>query len=212
MTDIKQQTALKLRILYLDDDPVALDNFDNNINLYNISDEAFIDNCRIDLINSSSYLDTVDILANGGPFDIFVCDHNMPRQKGLEFIKYYKEDHPEMIYVLHTGAGNMTDNLKWECQKHDIMLSNKSESFSTLIERIVKAKGMKSNPVEVLYQSIIAEVLKDLMDVRDDVSMTIMVSNKSLKPADLINEIRQKSPIGVQFLINYVNGLKFFKQ
>jgi CheY-like chemotaxis protein len=206
------KTSTRLRVLYLDDDLLALENFENNINLYNVSDDAFIDNCHIDLTNSSSYEETVDILSTHAAFDVFVCDHNMPQQKGLEFIKFYKVDHPEMVYVLHTGAGNMTDNLKWECQKYEIMLSNKSESFSTLIEKIIKAKGMKANPIEVLYQTIIAEVLKDLMEVRNDESMVIMVSNKNLKPADLIMEIRQKSPIGVQFLINYFNGLKFFKQ
>jgi CheY-like chemotaxis protein len=206
------QKAIKLRVLYLDDDQVALENFENNINVYNDNGEAEINNCLFDLTNTSSYEETLLILEKKGPFDVFVCDHNMPKQKGLQFITYYKSDHPDMIYVLHTGAGNMTDNLQEECRRHDIILSNKSESITTLIEKIIKAKGMKTNPIEVFYQAVIADVLRDLMAVRNDESMSIVISNRSLKPADLINEIRLKSPIGVQFLINYFNGLKFFKQ
>ena len=57
-------------------------------------------------------VDTADSAASGsrrlanGSVDCILCDHHMPEETGLEFLKRVREDRPDLPFVLFTRTGN----------------------------------------------------------------------------------------------------------
>jgi len=49
-----------------------------------------------------------ELLLEGGPVDLLLCDHHMPDENGIPFLRRVKKQYPGMTRVLVTGSGNVT--------------------------------------------------------------------------------------------------------
>jgi DNA-binding NtrC family response regulator len=84
----------KIRVLYLDDEQDALDNFKS---LYRRSFTVFI---------TSSINEAKDIVANEH-LHVILTDQRMPEMTGVEFLKSIKDKYPDPIRILVTGYSDV---------------------------------------------------------------------------------------------------------
>jgi two-component sensor histidine kinase/DNA-binding NarL/FixJ family response regulator len=84
----------RISILYVDDEPCLLElgrQFLESMGEFVVSTAESVDNAR-------------DMLANK-PFDVIISDYQMPGTNGIEFLKYARQQYPDIPFILFTGRG-----------------------------------------------------------------------------------------------------------
>jgi CheY-like chemotaxis protein len=208
---------IQISVYYLDDNPIDLANFKKKVDNFNNRPESYyIDLQKIKLVTTTDPSEVMSLLI-GSNYDVFVCDHNMPENKGLELIiKYLKSENPNTIFVLYTGIDSA--DLKNECKENDILFFVKSEQFETLLSRIVKkldminAKEVLLDPQQRFYQKIAKDLIHEMQEIEKlDPDFIIQIGEREFRPSRMIKEINSQSEYGMKFLDGYIEGLKFFK-
>lgn len=203
---------ITLNILYLDDDTGALDFFENNVEKYK---EAHADSnidLKVTVCNTSK--DAINLLTKYDKhFNVFICDQHMPDKLGLTLILYLKDDYPNLLFVLYSGVGSLNKEAKDRCLKNKILYEEKTEQFSTLIEKIINRVNLEpKSPVEDLYDYFTKEIIEDMENLeKKDPECLIIFGERELKPSQVIFEVKTKSKLGIFYVRNYFDGLKFFK-
>lgn len=204
----------ELSILYLDDEPNDLKNFEANVNLFNLQGQS--DLFKIRLTTCLENTKALQLIEEGSSeFKVFLCDHNMPQRKGLDFItKLLKPDFPDLLYVLYTGAGNLNDEIVSVCRNNDILFFEKTEEFNTLIAKIYKRISPEQNNVaEFFFRKVARELIADLEFVeKTDPDFVIIIGGKNYKPKEVITAISKRTKLGADYIDDYLEGLKFFNK
>lgn len=220
--EIFQQEMLS--ILYLDDEGKDLDNFKSKAQKFrNDPSNAYKDHLgiRIDTVQD---FDSALQLLQKSEYNIFVCDHNMPGKRGLDFILFVKKDLPDIIYVLYTGAGGVFPDVKQRCRENDILFFEKTGGFSTLVEKLLRQKSSSGKQplkkvvamtnLAAFYQRVSKEIIDDMKAVEEeDPDFRLIVGGKSYSPSQIIQEISDPgSEFGYTYLCNYYEGLKLLNK
>lgn len=215
-----QEVLLRLRLFYLDDERSDLDHFKKIIKDFNERPEEFRE---YDVENISLYTttDPQEALENFNEvhYDVFLCDHNMPERKGLELIvSLLKPHHNSCVYVLYTGA-NISHELQIDCDKHQVLLFDKTEDFDVLLQRILRRLPMRNKeqePTNKLFESykrIGADLIDEMRSIElSDPSFMYLIGDKEYRPGRLVKEIMSQTELGLMVLESYFEGLKFFKK
>ena len=226
--DLKELMVKKqLRLLLLDDDAKnSIPTFKSDANKYNRDSDIV----EIMVKTEDEILAAIRLLKEY-KFDAFVCDHNMPVKCGLDLINFLQKeyDDPYMVYVLYTGGANITGDIIKECKEKRIIFFSKNESFSTLVEQIVKERNHKmslqkqesgcqtgnDSDIEIeddVYKHLLPDIIDDLENIEKlDPSYRLISGESSYSPAQIMNELLERTPTGRKFIINYLDGLTFFK-
>ena len=89
-------TAVKHKILLLDDDPVVLEIYQQM--LLQLASEP-----EVHIATSGS---SAIAMLDAEPFNLLVCDLNMPRMDGLQVLAIVRRKHPQLRTVVLTGASD----------------------------------------------------------------------------------------------------------
>jgi CheY-like chemotaxis protein len=212
MTDQAIDTSTQVRILYLDDLKRDIANFEYNIKKYNSNSS---DTEPLTLATTQEVSEAIRLLDKDNGFDVFVCDHNMPEMKGLELItKYLKLNNNNLLFVLYTGAGNINNNIVETCKSHDIMLFDKAEEFSTLLEKIF-SRLSRPNPnyLNLIYKKITQDIIEDMENTNNiDPEFTITIDGENYTPVQIISAVNHRTKFGINYVMSYIDGLKFFNK
>jgi len=83
-----------------------------------IDDDTFIQQIVMAIMEGTFHVTVADSAPKGlvlmetdGPFDIVLCDYDMPDMKGLEFLSLVAERWPETIRILISGGGADPDKV-----------------------------------------------------------------------------------------------------
>jgi hypothetical protein len=215
----------KLKILYLDDCETDIEGFKRRIREFNNMEGNKLKNsCRVRVATTSKYDDAFERLVDYGNdegFNVFVCDQNMPGKQGLDFIKWLIKEDVDVFYVLYSAGVNVNRSIIEECEGNGILFFDKTEQLSTLIEKLIRAivkdstqapeKRINTFSMEDLYYSIAKDIIEDMEKVADT-DYHIRVGNKTYKPVYIINELKNKTDFALEYVMNYVEGLKFFNK
>ncbi len=82
-------------------------------------------------------IEALEIL-NKSKVDLVVCDFKMPEQSGLALRQIMKEQHPNVHFILITGAGQDPEVLKAEGED-GLTVLRKPIKAQVLVEALVKA-------------------------------------------------------------------------
>ena len=222
----------EVAILYLDDHEPDIRNFEMNVAKYNkvSQEESQKYNLPATRINLTSILKHFEAerTIESGSFNVFVCDHNMPNQKGFELIQYLKSGHENILYVLYTGIGPglLLDDLKNRCDEAGVLVFKKQEDWSTLIELILNELqdvkySMHATPrrshlidnMNSLYSKLANEIIQDTQNILAlDPNYKIYIFGREFSAQEIVSALNKKDSIGFQFINAYIDGLKFFNK
>lgn len=95
MSDVRQ-TAEKITILYVDDEPDLGELVATYLEQEN------------DQFNTETASDATSALTRlaDTTFDCIISDYDMPGQNGIEFLESVREDYPDIPFILYTGKGS----------------------------------------------------------------------------------------------------------
>jgi CheY-like chemotaxis protein len=208
-----KKTKKGLKILYLDDSLTDLENFTFNIKRFRKEVLETDSTVNLSWITTDQQNEALRVLENDDGINCFIADHNMPEKKGLALIRYLKNDYPTLLYVLHTAGGNIDKTISDVCNDENIILSNKSEQFSTLIEKLFEKLSINivADPLVTVYKSVAADILDDLEAlVKEDPTFTITYDDINYTASQIKDEINGRTKFGVNYVLSYIEGLKFF--
>ncbi len=196
-----------IRILYMDDQQGDLDSFTSHVHRNR-------DMFDLQVRATKDPLEATQIVEAGEDIDVFICDQNMPGQMGFDMIKYLMGSNREILYVLYTVGTYRDENLKLACEKEGIMYFIKTEEFTTLIEQIqlrLNGKEWTKKPIFEVYSFIADTVIDDLAEAKKiDPKFSVITEGRQYFAADIIREIKNRTPFASEYLKNYIRGLKFF--
>ena len=216
----------ELHILYLDDEPKYLDIFTSGINSFNLGDNDFDGKVKIRCIATADNTEVERILQfDSEVYRVLVCDHNMPKQKGIDFIKYLRPEYPNLICCLYTGAGNINSDVLARCKQEDIHVFSKSDQFSTFILSFINKISRtnfsnnlnipeeKLSKMDNLYRQLADDLIADMKQIKDrDPDFRIHIGKKIYSAMDIVDELTHKTDFAFDYIHGYLNGLKFFKK
>jgi hypothetical protein len=214
----------KLQILYLDDCETDIESFKYRVNAFNKSEDNMFKNAaRVQVATTMSHDDVLNRLVdknNVEGFNVFVCDQNMPGRQGLGFITLLKKD-VKVFYVLYSAGVNVDKSIREECARMGILFFDKIEDLSTLLEKLimevlktpvkVTAPVQKNLSMEKLYYALANDIIEDMKRV-EGTDFEIRDGNKVYKPEDIIRELTHKTEFAFEYVMDYLEGLKFFNK
>lgn len=225
LTPPTRHSNQNLHILYLDDSTTDLERFERRITQFNRSGDNTIRNsCNVQVTPTSKIEEVIEMLVNkenSEGFDVFVCDHNMPARQGMDFINWLIAEDVNIFYVLYSAGVNVDINIRKECAAKGILFADKTEQISTLIEKLIRetanepllvpGRGINATSTDDLYYFIATDIIDDMEKV-SDTDYQIRIGGKAYKPADIIHELRNKTEFAIEYVKNYIDGLKFFNK
>src|ERR1039457_43320 len=120
--------ANTINILYLDDEDSDLKYFTAKATSYNRKNiDKKEDSFTLNVFCTCEHEEAITKIKSG-EYNVFVCDQNMPTQKGFELVTYLKLECPDVLFVLYTGAGNLEGDMIKKCKENEILFFEKSES------------------------------------------------------------------------------------
>ena len=85
-----------IRVLHVDDEPDFVDM---------VATFLQREDSRLTVETATSADDALDRLADGA-FDCVISDHDMPGRDGIEFLETFREEYPDLPFILYTGKGS----------------------------------------------------------------------------------------------------------
>lgn len=215
----------KLKILYLDDCETDIEGFRRRIKEFNNSeDNKYRGSCNVRVATTSRYDDAFEKLVeyrNDEGFTVFVCDQNMPGKQGLDFIKLLIKEDVDVFFVLYSAGVNVNRSIREECACNGILFFDKTEQLSTLIEKLIREivkestlvpeKSVNTLSMDDLYYSIAKDIIEDMEKV-SGTDYQIRVGSITYRPTYIINELKNRTPFALEYVMNYIEGLKFFNK
>ncbi len=114
----------KVKVLYVDDEPINLKLFELNFNK------------KYDIITAESGSDGLDILNKHQDINIVISDMRMPQMNGITFCKTAKESYSHISYYLLTGFDS-TPEIEQALKEHIIIQCLRKPFNKTEIDSII---------------------------------------------------------------------------
>jgi len=85
-----------IRVLHVDDEPDFVDM---------VATFLQREDSRLTVETATSADDALDRLADGA-FDCVISDHDMPGRDGIDFLETFRDEYPDLPFILYTGKGS----------------------------------------------------------------------------------------------------------
>jgi len=84
----------RISILYVDDESALLE-----------LGRIFLEDLGDYIVSTAKSVEEAKDRLSLKPFDIIVSDYQMPGMNGIDFLKYTRERHPDIPFIIYTGKG-----------------------------------------------------------------------------------------------------------